>query len=335
MTAVERIGADQTQTVYVFADRLSSANLVTNTQGEKIADQRCLPFGEERWNAVDLPNDRSYTGQRNEPGFGLLDYNARFYSAYLGRFVSADTLVPYPADAKAFDRYAYVNNNPMNFTDPSGHSACWDENASDPGCLKYDSGESVTKPVSKNQSPDPIGTTIIVINGASTIISGVEAALTDGVGLGIMLIGCGGASPETLGLSCGISAKIAWEVDKYLASPGSGIGLAENLLGYLSLGLTWWSDKNNTWEFNENGKLSSISIGKDTAITARNTLLGLIPEANTDAAISFSQFKYDLDRLYGEKPGGAIILYDSSVGFPSIKDGLWNLFQYGFLRDWW
>ncbi|HEY9076051.1 MAG TPA: hypothetical protein VIO61_05875, partial [Anaerolineaceae bacterium] len=47
--------------------------------GEKIADQRYLPFGEERWNAVDLPNDRGYTGQRNEKhnthyvvqGFGL------------------------------------------------------------------------------------------------------------------------------------------------------------------------------------------------------------------------------------------------------------------------
>ncbi|HEY9078051.1 MAG TPA: RHS repeat-associated core domain-containing protein [Anaerolineaceae bacterium] len=123
VTAVERIGAGQTQTVYVFADRLSSASLVTTTQGEKIADQRYLPFGEERWNAVDLPNDRGYTGQRNEPGFGLLDYNARFYSAYLGRFVSADTLVPDPADAKAFDRYAYVNNSPILFNDPSGHDA--------------------------------------------------------------------------------------------------------------------------------------------------------------------------------------------------------------------
>ncbi|HEY9078055.1 MAG TPA: hypothetical protein VIO61_16080 [Anaerolineaceae bacterium] len=77
VTAVERIGADQTQTVYVFADRLSSASLVTTTQGEKIADQRHLPFGEECWNAVDLPNDRGYTGQRNEVGFGLMDYNAQ------------------------------------------------------------------------------------------------------------------------------------------------------------------------------------------------------------------------------------------------------------------
>ncbi|HEY9076048.1 MAG TPA: hypothetical protein VIO61_05860 [Anaerolineaceae bacterium] len=37
MTAVERIGAEQTQTVYVFADRLSSASLVMTTQGETLA----------------------------------------------------------------------------------------------------------------------------------------------------------------------------------------------------------------------------------------------------------------------------------------------------------
>ena len=38
---------------------------------------------------------------------------------------------------QAFDRYAYVNNSPVNATDPTGHLACWDKNANDTGCEQY------------------------------------------------------------------------------------------------------------------------------------------------------------------------------------------------------
>ncbi|HUN24184.1 MAG TPA: RHS repeat-associated core domain-containing protein [Anaerolineales bacterium] len=48
-------------------------------------------------------------------------YNARWYDPVLGRFAQADTIVPNPVDAKAFDRYAYVYNNPVRYNDPSGH----------------------------------------------------------------------------------------------------------------------------------------------------------------------------------------------------------------------
>jgi len=52
-------------------------------------------------------------------GFGLMFYNARYYDPALGRFVSADSLIP--GGAQGMDRFAYVNNSPVNFTDPSGH----------------------------------------------------------------------------------------------------------------------------------------------------------------------------------------------------------------------
>ena len=63
-----------------------------------------------------------YTGQRNESYINLLDYNARFYSPHLGRFISADSIVPNPGDTKSYDRYSYVAGNPLRFNDPSGHS---------------------------------------------------------------------------------------------------------------------------------------------------------------------------------------------------------------------
>ncbi len=39
----------------------------------------------------------------------------------LGRFTQPDTLVPEPGNPQALNRYAYTLNNPLKYTDPSGH----------------------------------------------------------------------------------------------------------------------------------------------------------------------------------------------------------------------
>lgn len=57
---------------------------------------------------------------------GLVYYQARFYVPYLNRFLSADTIVPDPANPQSFNRYSYVYNNPVNYTDPTGHFTCED-----------------------------------------------------------------------------------------------------------------------------------------------------------------------------------------------------------------
>jgi hypothetical protein len=46
-------------------------------------------------------------------------YNARWYDPQVGRFAQADTIVP--GGVQGLDRYAYVNNSPVNYVDPSGH----------------------------------------------------------------------------------------------------------------------------------------------------------------------------------------------------------------------
>jgi RHS repeat-associated protein len=78
-----------------------------------------------------VTTDLGYTGQRQEPELGLYYYNARWYDPVLGRFAQADTIVPNPVDAKAFDRYAYVYNNPVRYNDPSGH--CIDSSGAETG----------------------------------------------------------------------------------------------------------------------------------------------------------------------------------------------------------
>jgi hypothetical protein len=50
-------------------------------------------------------------------------YNARYYSPYLNRWLQPDSIVPEPGNPQALNRYSYVYNSPLNYTDPSGHAA--------------------------------------------------------------------------------------------------------------------------------------------------------------------------------------------------------------------
>jgi len=51
-------------------------------------------------------------------------YGARYYDWVLGRFISADTIVPSATNPQALNRYSYVLNNPLKYTDPSGRVPC-------------------------------------------------------------------------------------------------------------------------------------------------------------------------------------------------------------------
>jgi hypothetical protein len=50
-----------------------------------------------------------------------LYYHARYYNPVLARFLSPDTLVPDPKDPQDLNRYTYAKNNPLRYTDPTGH----------------------------------------------------------------------------------------------------------------------------------------------------------------------------------------------------------------------
>lgn len=61
-------------------------------------------------------------GQTLDPTTDLMFYQARYYDPLVGRFISADTIVPGGgAVPQALNRYSYVYNNPVSYNDPDGH----------------------------------------------------------------------------------------------------------------------------------------------------------------------------------------------------------------------
>jgi len=63
----------------------------------------------------------TFTDQEDDDETGLYNYRARLYDPLLGRFISADSIVPEPGNLQAFNRYSYCVNNPLVYVDPSGH----------------------------------------------------------------------------------------------------------------------------------------------------------------------------------------------------------------------
>ena len=117
---------EQTQKfLYYHTDHLGSSNVVTDRSGNLVQHMEYTPFGETRC-SLDLGqsiNSFLYTGQEYDAEIGLYYYNARYYDSKIGRFIQPDTLIPNPADSQAYNRYAYVRNNPVMMSDPSGHLA--------------------------------------------------------------------------------------------------------------------------------------------------------------------------------------------------------------------
>ena len=127
VVAFRRSGYDVDNGVfYLLRDHLGSSSVIVDSSGAVVSNEYYFPYGGNRGAAAhsELTTKR-FTGQYHEAGLpggeGLSYYNARWYDAQVGRFVSADTIVPKPMDPQAFNRMAYVLNSPLRFIDPTGH----------------------------------------------------------------------------------------------------------------------------------------------------------------------------------------------------------------------
>ncbi|MGI0035370.1 MAG: RHS repeat-associated core domain-containing protein [Nitrososphaera sp.] len=106
---------------FFHTDHLGSPRLVTDPNGNEVARQKYLPFGEELQLSGSTRNTHKFTGHERDAETGLDYMHARFYSPRAVRFGSTDPAGPQHIwNATALNRFSYVHSNPMGFIDPDG-----------------------------------------------------------------------------------------------------------------------------------------------------------------------------------------------------------------------
>ncbi|WP_435611229.1 RHS repeat domain-containing protein [Streptomyces sp. C10-9-1] len=78
------------------------------------------PFGEQRGEKPPMrPGEQGFVGGTMDESTGLTHLGAREYDPALGRFISVDPKMDM-AESQTMNPYAYANNSPVTFSDPSG-----------------------------------------------------------------------------------------------------------------------------------------------------------------------------------------------------------------------
>lgn len=102
-----------------LTDQAGSVLRSVAPDGTVSAAVRYDPFGGLRPGSA-TPSGFGYTGEWTDPS-GLVNLRARAYDPTLGRFVSADSWGGTAAQPLSANAYAYGLDNPLAYTDPSGH----------------------------------------------------------------------------------------------------------------------------------------------------------------------------------------------------------------------
>ena len=115
---------------YSYSDYQGTVLAVTDDTGQVITRQSFDAWGRKR-NATDWTYDgvqnynlswlyRSYTGHEMIPEMDLVNMNGRMYDPLVGRMLSVDNYAGLDGTSQSYNRYSYVYNNPLMYTDPTG-----------------------------------------------------------------------------------------------------------------------------------------------------------------------------------------------------------------------
>jgi RHS repeat-associated protein len=111
-------------TTWLTRDHSQSIRLRTDASGALVDAARYAPYGAQ---APSLSISKGYIGERHDAETGLIYLNARYLDPVLGRFISPDDWDP-TLPGVGTNRYAYAGNDPINNSDPNGHT--WSETPS-------------------------------------------------------------------------------------------------------------------------------------------------------------------------------------------------------------
>lgn len=135
--------SSQSENLYfVLSDYLGSVERLTFSNGDIVPNAR---FSYNIWGELRDPNkwydfddnnklvppdkitlekfeflERGFTGHEHISEFTLINMNGRIYDQMLGQFIQPDNYIALPGESQSYNRFSYVLNNPLKYTDPSG-----------------------------------------------------------------------------------------------------------------------------------------------------------------------------------------------------------------------
>ncbi|MER5227894.1 polymorphic toxin-type HINT domain-containing protein [Streptomyces flaveus] len=157
---------------YLMADTQASTQLAVDASTGASTRRRYTPFGDQRSGTLPTGTDNGFLGKVEDTSTGLSMLGARAYDPNLGRFLSPDPLSA-PYAPQTLSAYSYSNNNPINFSDPTGlfcdgcptnnpDSAWAADKHNGPGCTTencYDRGGNVLYPTGGSGGTAQAGST--------------------------------------------------------------------------------------------------------------------------------------------------------------------------------
>jgi RHS repeat-associated protein len=111
-----------------FSDWLGTERLRTLATGVTCETITSLPFGDNQITSGSCADSSPmhFTGKQRDAESGLDNFGARYNSSAMGRFISTDpsNSGAVNTDPHSWNAYAYVRDNPVNLTDPTGEVFC-------------------------------------------------------------------------------------------------------------------------------------------------------------------------------------------------------------------
>ncbi|MBP2330660.1 RHS repeat-associated protein [Kibdelosporangium banguiense] len=104
---------------WLAGDHQGTSQIVMNPTTLAVTKRRQLPYGSPRGAEATWPDERGFVGGAKDSSTGLTHIGAREYDPAMGRFISVDPIMD-PADPQQMHGYAYANNSPITFSDPTG-----------------------------------------------------------------------------------------------------------------------------------------------------------------------------------------------------------------------
>ena len=105
---------------YFLTDGLGSVRQLVDSNGAVLLAKNYDPYGTETGFIGSGLSSYGFTGEMTDPT-GLIYLRARYLAPTDGRFLTKDTWRGNHNKPLSLNRWAYVEGNPINYTDPTGH----------------------------------------------------------------------------------------------------------------------------------------------------------------------------------------------------------------------